>query len=130
MSKPPPQKTSLARKGYTDKLSRQEVIDLFNSGKYQVCTQTGVVSGARGRPLYTFTAKDSEHLWVRLFHKHKHITIGVSHIVWMVATGCVLPPEWEVHHRDLDPSNNSFDNLMALHPKDHRKLHNLEEAPF
>lgn len=30
-----------------------------------------------------------------------------------------------LHHKDLDRSNNSIDNLVAMSPEEHRQLHNL-----
>ena len=30
-----------------------------------------------------------------------------------------------LHHKDLDRSNNSLDNLVAMSPEEHRELHNL-----
>lgn len=122
---------AMRRKGYTDKFTRAEVIELFNSGKYRVCLESGRVYHKSGRELYTYTNEKTDHPWVRLFKRPKYVTICISHVVWMVATQTVLPGGWQVHHRDADPTNNAFSNLMALHPMDHSKLHaDLEEAPF
>ena len=64
---------------------------------------------------------------VDLFHQNWRRSIHVSHLVWMVTTGQVIPEGWEIHHRDEDPENNWFENLLALHPLDHHKLHRSEE---
>jgi hypothetical protein len=47
----------------------------------------------------------------------------ISHLVWMQETGQLIPPEFEIHHRDEDHSNNDFDNLLCVHKLDHAKLH-------
>ena len=69
---------------------------------------------------------------VDLCHEGKRTSIHVSHLIWMWNTNCVLPDGFEVHHRDEDPTNNNFDNLIAVHPLDHGKLHAevKEEVPF
>lgn len=69
---------------------------------------------------------------VDLCYKGKRISIHVSHLVWMSNTDCVLPDGFQVHHRDEDPTNNNFENLIAVHPLDHTKLHAgvEEEIPF
>lgn len=63
----------------------------------------------------------------------KKLSINVSHLVWMFYTNCVIPEGWEIHHRNEDPTDNSFNNLICVHPIDHRKLHAVkdeEEVPF
>ena len=42
-----------------------------------------------------------------------------------------IPPDnWEIHHLDNNPQNNSWSNLILLHPLDHLKFHTKEELPF
>lgn len=51
----------------------------------------------------------------------------------MQCTGQPIPKGYEVHHRNEDPLDNSFDNLICLHPLDHSKLHHQttdEDVPF
>lgn len=62
----------------------------------------------------------------------KRTSIHVSHLIWMWNTNSVLPDGFEVHHRDEDCTNNDFNNLIAVHPIDHSKLHASadEEVPF
>ena len=64
----------------------------------------------------------------------KRLSINVSHLVWMQHTNSLLPAGWEIHHRDENPYNNSFSNMLCLHPLDHQKLHaretDKEEVPF
>ena len=35
----------------------------------------------------------------------------------------VIPPGWDVHHIDLDKTNNKLSNLTAMSKSDHTKLH-------
>lgn len=123
----------MPRKSYTGKLSRAEVLDLLNSGRYIIDIDLGEIYKRNKEPLYTFTNSQSDHRWVRLFKHPKYKCIPVSHAVWMFASQTIIPEGWEVHHIDTDPANDSFKNLMCLYPTDHRKLHQalkLEEAPF
>lgn len=55
-----------------------------------------------------------------------------SHAIWMYGTQTLIPKGWQIHHEDLDPENDSFDNLFCFHPKDHQKKHRKtnEETPF
>jgi hypothetical protein len=34
-----------------------------------------------------------------------------------------IPHGWHVHHKDEDPHNNELDNLQAMAPLDHARLH-------
>ena len=54
------------------------------------------------------------------------ISIHVSHLVWMSHTEQLLPPGYEIHHKDEDPTNDRWENLIALHPLDHLKFHKQE----
>lgn len=69
---------------------------------------------------------------VDLYHKGKRASVHVSHLIWMWNTNIALPDGFEIHHRDEDPMNNNFSNLIAVHPLDHTKLHaeSQEEVPF
>lgn len=69
---------------------------------------------------------------VDLFYKGKRKSCNVSQLVWMEATGQVIPPGYEIHHQDENPLNNEWDNLICIHSLDHHKLHNAntEEIPF
>ena len=69
---------------------------------------------------------------VDLWHEGKRRSCNVSHLVWMLCTGRVIPEGFEIHHADEDPLNNSFENLVCVHPLDHGKLHNQvgDEVPF
>lgn len=119
----------MPRAYYQNQLTRQEVIELFNAGKYRIVDNQ--ICGRKGKPLYVYTNKKSEHTWVRLFAPGKSRVVPTAHAVWMITTQCVIPDGWEIHHKNTDPTDNSFENLICCHPMDHRKLHaELTEAPF
>lgn len=121
----------MPKKDYREKLTRQEVLDLFNQGNYIADIETGKVYSRKGKELYTFSSKRSPNLWVRIFKHPGYRCTPIAHIIWMVGTGFVVPDGWEVHHRNLNPLDNRFTNLLCVHPLDHDKLHaELEEVPF
>lgn len=45
------------------------------------------------------------------------------HYVWWLNTGEVVEPPWEVHHRNENRSDNSFDNLVKLTKSAHMRMH-------
>ena len=47
---------------------------------------------------------------------------GLHRVVYEKAYG-KIPDGFEIHHIDLDPKNNSIDNLVVLTPLAHRRLH-------
>lgn len=38
----------------------------------------------------------------------------------------LINENWETHHKDRNPQNNSLDNLLVLTRSEHAKLHNIE----
>lgn len=138
-------------KRYVEKLTGEDIVSLCYPlwsdpedcpldavySPYVVGLHNGVVySNRQGRlsPLFTFSGNDENHVYVRLYRQNKSKALAVHRLVWMVGTGSIIPPGWEVHHRDKDTSHNWFRNLFCLHPVDHRKLHDgdlIEDAiPF
>ena len=55
-----------------------------------------------------------------VFGKKKEILLHRK--VWESENG-KIPNRFAVHHMDGDPGNNLPENLVAVHPKDHAKLH-------
>jgi hypothetical protein len=43
--------------------------------------------------------------------------------VWQLAHGEPVPAGYQVHHIDRDKTNNHPDNLVALTPTDHKRIH-------
>lgn len=123
----------MPKKLYTVKLSNSEVIELFRIGKYTVNAEEGYVISSRSKePLYTFTngfkcRNYGNQKWIRLFSYPGYRALPVSHAIWMAVTQCPIPLDFQVHHRDLDPTNDAWINLVALHKDDHYKLHNNKE---
>jgi HNH endonuclease len=59
-------------------------------------------------------------------YKHRKVK-GVTHqehrLVYEEHHG-PIPPGWHVHHKDGDGLNNAPDNLVALPPHEHARIHN------
>lgn len=107
-----------------DRLTDRAIIEAVVEGRYLVDLETGEVkSGRTNKPLFTYASERSPNLWVRVYVGGKMRALPVARFVWIVGTDSELPDGWEVHHVDLDPLNNSFNNLLALHPKDHDRFH-------
>ena len=128
---------AMPKKGYTDKLTHKEVIRLFDYGKYIVLPDEGLVCSGKGKPLYTFTGDRSAAKWVRLFDMPKVRAMPVAHCIWIYMTRTPIPKKFQIHHRNLDMTDNRWCNLYCLHKLDHEKLHSsagvddlIVEAPF
>ena len=143
-------------KRYNSRLTHEDIIWLFDTGRYHVCLESGTVSrtsfgkprkdGTRKEflcPIFTYAGgkhylnkADHDHYrFVRLYCSPKFIVIPVAHVVWIYGTRSAIPPKYEIHHYDLNPANNAFENLYCMHPDDHRKLHRrlseeLKDVPF
>lgn len=66
---------------------------------------------------------------VRIFVKGKfpHTSGGYalrSRVVWWINTGEVLPADIDIHHKDENRTNDSFDNLERMDHIDHAHHHN------
>lgn len=108
---------------YTRRMTDRQLIRLFRDGLYRCDPTTGHVFGPRGElPLRTFPNHQGR-LFVRIYRIPNYRTIAVSRVVWMSQTLSRVPREFEIHHRDGNPTNNSWQNLYCLHVLDHRKLH-------
>jgi len=125
----------MPHKRYSKKLTHQEVIKLFDDGRYSVNLEQGrVYSSKTGKELFTYVGNDAGHLYVRLYCAPSYKAMPVSHVVWIMGTRSPVPKDFEVHHRNRNTKDNCFDNLFALHKIDHRKLHHglieQADAPF
>lgn len=65
---------------------------------------------------------------VDLWHECQRRSCHVSQLVWMTNAGRPIPDGFEIHHRDENPHNNDFENLVCVHPMDHSKLHRETQA--
>lgn len=115
-------------------VTKQDILNWLKAGAFSIVD--GEVYSRRGRRLVQRINKRKrcEHgdPRVDLVHGGKRASVHVSHLIWMSETNCVLPDGFEIHHRDEDPMNNNFSNLICVHPLDHNKLHATaqEEVPF
>lgn len=118
---------------YPLRLTQKEVIELFRKGKYIVDSEKGIVlNGKTKKPLHVFAGghkagkvfvPNYNSKWVRLYSAPKHIALPVSHCIWLANAKVTIPNGFEIHHKDLDSTNNAWNNLFCLFDMDHRKLH-------
>lgn len=110
-------------------VTKQDVLSWLQDGVFTI--EAGEIYSQSGRKLVQRINKRKrcEHgdPRVDLVHGGNRVSIHVSHLIWMWNTNTVLPDGFHVHHRDEDPTNNNFDNLIAVHPMDHDKLHAVVE---
>lgn len=117
------------------RLSYEEVLQAFSEGLYRADLTNGIIySGITLQPLRIGrVGRSKEYFAVKLYCRGKAIHIKRSRVIWMVGTGCVIPPGFEVDHDNGDPEDDSFDNLICLHKLDHRKRRHTpveDEVPF
>lgn len=113
-------------------LSQKEIIGLLKAGVYEIDPVTCEFRSG-GKVIKPWVGPEDGRAWCRLYHQGKRKQILRARLVWMSQTLCVVPKNWEVHHQDSDPRNDSWDNLLCLHQVDHRKVHQdcrQEELPF
>ena len=115
----------------------EQVFRWLDDGIFRV--EGGRVFNKHGKELTQRTntrrAMDDGDARVDLFHDGLRRSVHVSQLVWMWGTGAVIPEGFEIHHRDEDPHNNDYENLICVHRRDHPKLHRSknepeEEVPF
>lgn len=117
----------MPKPGYINRLTWEAVIRLFDEGRYYADFDEGIVySGRTKKPLYTFTGNDGKHLWCRIFAVPGMRSCPVAQLIWVARTRTPIPEGWEVHHRNLDPTDNRWKNLFCLFRLDHDKLHKAE----
>jgi hypothetical protein len=59
--------------------------------------------------------------------KNLRRSMTVSRLVWMSNTGVLIPPGFEIHHRNEDCSDNRWKNLLCVFSLDHMKLHEFDD---
>ena len=113
--------------------SKEVVLQWIIDGIFTVCSTGQIHKGNRILTPRVNKRRGMEggDLRVDLRYKNKRRSVNVSHLVWMDNTHKVIPQDFEIHHRDEDSSNNSWNNLLCVHSLDHQKLHNSEsiDAP-
>lgn len=117
----------MTRKRYPDVLTQKEILRLLRRRVYVVDLETWEVTGPKG--IVTPVPDEQGYLFVRLYWERKRKMIAVHKLVWMAGSGRPVPPQFEIHHRDEDNTNNAWTNLLCVHKLDHAKLH-AEAVPF
>ena len=126
----------MPRGDYTSKLTTGEILTLIREGRYHVDLDLGeVTSGRTQKRLFTYTGSArSKTPYVSLYKSPKFISIPVSRLIWIAATEEEIPEGFQIHHLNKDDNDNRWENLVALHSKDHFKFHtnghSEEEVPF
>lgn len=98
--------------------------DFFlDDGYYQVSSKGRIKAGNKLRPVFVMK---SGYTQIRVSnYKGQSGSFRVNRLV--AEAFCPKPagwtPEWHVHHKDKDRSNNTADNLEWLSPEQHRELH-------
>lgn len=122
----------MLKKAKPKPVSKQEVLGWLQDGAFTIAN--GEVYTRAGRKLVQRmnNRKGCDHGDARVDLKYdgKRKSMHVSQLVWMWGTNSTIPDGYEIHHRDEDPNNNDFDNLMCLHPIDHAKMHAVSEEPL
>lgn len=113
---------------YVTKLSDSDVLTLLKLGIYRA-EEDGTILGRKGRRITPFVDR-AGYRFVRLYYRGGKRIIAVGKLVWMAFAKRTIPVGFEIHHDDLDPSNNSWRNLFCFHRDDHRKIHAEGDAPF
>lgn len=118
-----------------ESLTDVEVLELLRLKIYEVDLETGRVFGTtiKGRRVEVkqeVNGKAGDYLGIRIKCKGRRRKIAVHVLVWMAGTLSIRPTNWQVHHLDENPLNNTFTNLICLHPMDHQKFHAEDETPF
>lgn len=95
------------------------VLQLIKQGEMLVNLCTTVVT-FRGRVLVPFTDRRRRYLFVRIYYRGARRAVSVHRLVWMKHHGRVVPPGFDIHHRDANPRNNRYTNLQKLALGKHR----------
>lgn len=112
-------------------ISDEEILYLLLNGTYRVDLAEGKIYGKNGIEItQEASGKNNEYVSVRIKTRRLRRKIQVSTLVWMAGTQSTKPNGWQIHHFDEDTSHNAFDNLICLHPTDHRKYHKTQDLPF
>lgn len=113
------------------KATPELILDWLQRGVYSVEGETvrnrhGELVAPRRRG-----GRNAEKRWqVRLYAEGCRACIALHRLVWMNGANSTVPPGWEIHHCDENADNNAFDNLLCLHPVDHKKVHDETETHF
>ena len=70
-------------------------------------------------------SKDKFYLIVSPFNyaEKKTESMTLHRFVYEAITGKIVPPRMDIHHKDFNPLNNEFFNLMTMDEHEHMKLH-------
>lgn len=115
----------MSRVRYVGGMTDKDVLRLLREGEYRVDPSTGTLYGPRGFAIAPWSdPNEGGRMLVRVYYQGRRRGISLAKLVWMSVAKRVVPNGFEIHHRDEDLSNNTWDNLYCLFTKDHKKLHN------
>lgn len=115
---------------YTETLSYEEIVELFEKGTYIADIEEGVIySGKTGDPL-ALSGTPHGYMRIRLYKSPKMRDFIVANIIWMLGNEMPIPEGFAIHHRNKNVKDSRFRNLFALTHKDHGKLHADEDLVY
>ena len=112
---------------------------LLYSGRYEIDVIDATIHSTKtGKPIvWEYAPKkidpDKKHPSIRIKINNHRKKVTVCRIIWMVFHKCIVPKDFEIHHWNFDPYDNTYTNLIALHKDDHSMIHNeinQEEIDF
>ena len=92
--------------------------------------EDGTVIGAKGKPIEC--GSKYKVMGFNRAELGKPFNIYIHHIVWVWFNG-QLEADTDIHHIDMNPSNNALSNLVAMSHAEHLRMHklaNIKESNF
>lgn len=134
------------------RMTDEQLLHVLLSGRYRIDIEAGEIYSNRYKtqrdtPLckyYSRTDPEKRHPFICVFYTFDSSQgiarrgVSLAKAIWMYSRQSAVPPDFEIHHVDLNPLNDNWRNLVALHKLDHNQLHLLlnadsvveEEVPF
>lgn len=121
-------------------MTDEEVLEALHANYIVDIEKGDVISKKTGKPLFRYYARrkgwktadesDVRSKYPRVYIKNKGKGSGrsVCKLIWMYSRDSVVPPGCDIHHWDVDHTNNNWQNLVCIHAKDHNLFHSLLES--
>jgi hypothetical protein len=120
------------KRGYRT-LSDRYLLRMMKHGMLRVDLETSSIIGPLRKPLSSYqTGRNNKYAAVKIRHNRRYRTANVHRLVWMFATMNTIHPEFQIDHRDNDPSNNHISNLQLITKQENldRRYQNEESYEF